>query len=271
MVGRVKALTRLVGRGTPKAPPLLTALLAFVLLATFGGEASAQVYTRRSYVLPKSSIELTGEPARPMMAGINLSEDANLEPFHFPIHLYFGVTDDLTLGITHDRGLCPNCDDVYNDVGMGILYNIVRDPSFELDLHVTAPLIQNFDPFFLSVRGGVLGRVNFGNLVALVFDPSLKIGITNRPDEDGNNKEYMYLPAWVYFQATEKLVPFVGTAFHAPLEDFFDAIQVPLEGGMVISVTNDIDLGFVLTFLNLMGAGGSFDYRELGFVGRFRF
>jgi hypothetical protein len=257
MVGRVKAL--------------LTGLLAFVLLGIFAGDASAQVYTRRSYVLPKSSIELTGEPARPMMAGINLSDEADLEPFHFPIHLYFGVTDDLTLGITHDRGFCPNCDDVYNDVGMGILYNIVRDPSFELDLHLTAPLIQNFDPFFLSVRGGVLGRVNFSDLVAMVFDPSLKIGITNRPDEDGNNKEYLYLPVWVYFQATDKLVPFVGTAFHAPLEGYFDALQVPLEGGMIISVNNDIDLGFVFAFTNLFGRGGDLDYRELGFLGRFRF
>jgi hypothetical protein len=250
---------------------VLAALFAFVLLAASAREASAQVYTRRSYVLPKSSIELTGEPARPKMAGINLSEDADLEPFYFPIHLYFGVTDDLTLGITHDRGLCPNCDDVYNDVGMGLLYGIVRDASFELDLHLTAPLIQNFDPFFLSVRGGVLGRVNFSNLVAMVFDPSLKIGITNRPDEDGNNKEYMYLPVWVYFQATDKLVPFVGTAFHGPIEGFFDNIQIPLEGGMVISVTNDIDLGFVLAFTNLFGNGGDFDYRDLGFVGRFRF
>jgi hypothetical protein len=250
---------------------LFAGLLAFVLVAIVSETASAQVYTRRSYVLPPGDVELTGSPARPMMMGLNVSENADFEPFHFPIHVYFGVTEDLTLGVTHDRGLCPNCDDPYDDVGMGLLYNIVRDRNFELDLHLTAPLIQSFDPFFLSVRGGVLGRVNFSDLVAMVFDPSLKIGLTNRPDSDGGNKEYMYLPVWVYFQATPVIVPFVGTAFHGPLEGFFDNIQVPLEGGMVFSVTQNIDLGFVLTFLNLFGAGGDLDYVELGFVGRFRF
>lgn len=250
---------------------LLLSLLAFVLIAAAAGEASAQVYTRRSYILPKGRVELTGNPARPMMMGLNLSENSDFEPFHFPIHVYFGVTDDLTLGITHDLGLCPNCDNPYNDIGMGLLYGIVREPSFELDLHLTAPLINSFDPFFLSVRGGVLGRVNFSNLVAMVFDPSLKIGLTNRAVENGNNKEYLYLPVWVYFQATHALVPFVGTAIHGPLEDFGDAVQVPLEGGMVISVNQNVDLGFVLTFLNLFGAGGDLDFVELGFVGRFRF
>ncbi|HEY3500784.1 MAG TPA: hypothetical protein VGK73_39100 [Polyangiaceae bacterium] len=250
---------------------LLLGLFAFVLFATFSNEASAQVYTRRSYVLPQGRVELTGTPARPMMMGLNVSENSDFEPFHFPLHVYFGVTEDLTLGITHDLGLCPNCDDPYNDVGLGLLYGIVRDPSFELDLHLTAPLISSFDPFFLSVRGGVLGRVNFSNLVAMVFDPSLKIGLTNRAAADGNNKEYLYLPVWVYFQATQALVPFVGTAFHGPLQDYFDDIQVPLEGGMVISVNQNVDLGFVLTFLNLLGSGGDPEFIELGFVGRFRF
>jgi hypothetical protein len=249
----------------------LAALLILLVLATVSRSASAQEYTRRSYILPKGSLELTGNPARPMMMGVNISDNSDLEPLHFPIHLYFGVTPDLTLGITHDRGLCVNCDEPYNDIGLGLLYGLVRKDIFELDLHVTAPLFQSFDPLFLSIRGGVLGRVNFGPIVAMVFDPSLKIGLTNRSVADGNNKEYLDLPLWFYFQATKVIVPFVGTNFHGPLDDYFDNIQIPLEGGMVFSVTPNIDLGFVFTFLNLLGAGGDFDYREIGFVGRFRF
>ena len=251
---------------------LLPIFFALVLSATLSRSASAQEYTRRSYVLPKSSVELTGDPARPMMASLNLSKNADLEPFHLPIHVYFGVTENLTLGITHDFGPCFNCDKFYNDVGMGLLYSLIREPSFELDLHLTAPLFQQFDPeVHLSVRGGVLGRVNLGEVVALVFDPSLKVGITGRPDNRGANREYLYLPAWFYFQANETIVPFVGTALHGPVEGFFDHVQIPLEGGMVFSVTRNIDLGFVLRFGNLFGEGGSFDWRELGFVGRFRF
>jgi hypothetical protein len=247
-----------------------------VVSATLCRTASAQEYTRRSYILPKGSVELTGEPARPMMAGLDLSKDQpgdpTLEPFHLPIHVYFGVTENLTLGITHDFGPCFNCDRVYNDIGLGLLYSLVRNRDFELDLHLTAPLFQRFHPdVHLSVRGGVLGRVNLGDVVAFVFDPSLKVGLTGRPDPRGANREYLYLPAWFYFQATETVVPFVGTAFHAPVEGFFDHIQIPVEGGVVFSVSRNVDLGFVLRFHNLLGEGGSFDWRELGFVGRFRF
>lgn len=246
--------------------------LAGIALTAFASVAEAQEFTRRSYAIPQGSVELTGTPARPMMMGISLSEDSDLEPVHFPIHVYFGVTDNLTLGITHDFGPCVNCDTVYNDLGLGIIYNLIRDPSFELDLHFTAPLFQRFEPRVdLSVRGGVLGRVNFGDVVALVFDPSLKIGLTNRPRSRSDNKEYLYLPAWFYFQATDVVVPFVGTAFHGPLEGYFDHLQIPLEGGVVFSVSQNVDLGFVFTFHNLLGRGGSGDWRELGFVGRFRF
>lgn len=256
---------------------LLLILFTWVLSTALCRTASAQEYTRRSYILPKGSVELTGEPARPMMASLNLSENSDLEPFHLPIHVYFGVTEKLTLGVTHDFGPCFNCERAnggraYNDIGLGVLYSLVRDRDFELDLHLTAPLFQRFHrDVHLSVRGGVLGRINLGDVVAFVFDPSLKVGLTGRPDRRGANREYLYLPAWFYFQVNETVVPFVGTALHGPVEGFFDHIQIPLEGGMIFSVTQNVDLGFVLRFGNLFGEGGSFDWRELGFVGRFRF
>jgi hypothetical protein len=255
------------------APILVSALFSFVAVP-----AAAQVYTERSYILPSGSVELTGEPARPLMADMNISDDQPaFDPFTLPVHLYFGVTDDLTLGVTHDRGPCFNCGDEQGDfynaagVGMGLLYGLVREGDFELDLHATAPLIPAFDPFQLAVRGGVLGRLNISPVVAFVFDPSLKIGLVGRADEDGANREYLYLPIWFYFQATDVVVPFVGTAVHGPLEGFGDAFQIPLEGGVIASVSRNIDLGGMLRFGNLMGRGGSADWRDLGFLGRFRF
>jgi len=56
-----------------------------------------------------------------------------------------------------------------------------------------------------------------------------------------------------------------------PLEGFGDRFEIPLEGGIVFSVSADVDLGFVLRFGNPLGRGGSFDWRELGFIGRFAF
>jgi hypothetical protein len=254
------------------ARSIVTGLFVCALALLVTAPAAAQVYTERSYILPESSIELTGTPARPVMVGMNISEDQDaFDPFVMPIHLYFGVTENLTLGITNDRGPCFNCeDDFYNGagLGMGLLYPFVQSPTFELDLHLTAPLIPLFDPFFMSVRAGVLGRVNISRVVAFVFDPSLTIGLVGRDD---GNREWLSLPVWFYFQATDVVVPFVGTAVNGPLEGYTDGLQIPLEGGVIASVTRDIDLGGVLTFGNLFGRGGSFDYRGLDFIGRFRF
>jgi len=257
---------------------IVVSFLASAFFAFTAVPAAAQLYTERSYILPQGSVELTGTPARPTMVVMNISDGEGVfDPFTTPVHLYFGVTKDLTLGVTHDRGPCFNCGDEQGDFynsagpGLGILYGLVKKPTFELDLHATAPLIPRFDPFHLSVRGGVLGRVNITPVVAFVFDPSLQIGLIGRPNDDGANRDYLFLPIWFYFQATDVVVPFVGTAMEGSLEGFGDNFQIPLEAGVIASVNRNIDLGGVFRFRNLMGRGGSADWRELGFVGRFRF
>jgi len=274
----------------------ITVLLAAVLSFCVSATASAQEeFTRRSFVTPAHAVDLTGMPARPMMMGLDVSDNGNLTPFHFPLHVYFGVTDKLALGVIHEigpffqfGGFCPNCDadrngwGVYDDIGMGILYSILRRPNFELDFNGDAPAFLRFShSVLLSVRGGVLGRVNLGDVVALVFDPSLQIGLTGRPDDDGGNQDYLWVPAWFYFQVTPKVAPFVGTGIGGRLEGYPDrgpgspytggGLTVPLEGGCIVSVTPTIDVGGVFQFYNLLGQGGNADGRQIGFLGRFRF
>jgi len=263
----------------------ITVLLAAALVLFSSAPAGAQEFTRRSFVTPQGAVDLTGMPARPMMAGLDVSDNGNLTPFHFPLHVYFGVTDKLALGVIHEigpffpfGGFCPNCDSdrnywgVYDDIGMGILYSIVRDKDFELDFNGDAPAFLHFSHrLWLSVRGGVLGRLNISNVVAWVFDPSLQIGFVGRPDVDGGNKDYLWLPTWFYFQVTPKVAPFVGTGIGGRLEGFADNFAIPLEGGCIVSVTQDIDVGGVFQFYNLAGHGGNADGRQIGFLGRFRF
>jgi hypothetical protein len=252
---------------------------AFVFVSLFGALAGAQEFTRRDFVTPKGSVELTGMPARPMMMGLDVSSNGNFVPFHFPIHVYFGVTDDLALGPIHEigpfypyGGFCPNCDRIYDDIGLGILYKLVRQQNFTLDLNGDAPVFLSFrGRAYMSVRGGVLGRLNMGSVVAMVFDPSLQIGFTGRPEDQGNNKDFLWLPVWFYFQVNEKVAPFVGTGLGGRVEAFGDNFAIPLEGGCIVSITRDIDVGGVFQFYNLMGHGGNADGRQIGFLGRFRF
>jgi hypothetical protein len=246
---------------------LIGAVLALfcVLLAP---SARAEEFTRKSFLMPKGSFEITGSPARPALLGISASEGRFGKPIWIAPNFYWAVSDDLSLGISHQRGLCFNdCGKVYNDAGFDLILFLTGSDRFELDLHAGVP-IHSFDPFFVGMQGGVLGRVNIGSVTALVFDPSLYIGFSGR---DRGNREALSMPFWFYFQATDVVVPFVGSGLHGPLDGFFDAFAVPLEAGVLFDVTHDIDLGFSMRFPNLLGHGGTGDARDLLFLARFRF
>jgi hypothetical protein len=118
------------------------------------------------------------------------------------------------------------------------------------------------------VQGGVLGRVNIGDVTAFVFDPSVYIGITHRPM---NNGQDLNLPFWFYFQATDVVVPFVGSGVGGPFDGFGKEFQMPFEAGMLFDVARNVDVGFSLRFHNLIGPHGNGDARSLYFLGRFRF
>lgn len=240
----------------------------FATLTTFAaGHAAAQEYTHRSFLTREGHFEITGEPSRPQILRIDVSRGGG-HPMHLAPHFYWGVSRDVTLGITHRSGIClSGCGDRrYEDVGFGILLNLFRSASSEIDLN-TGAQVRNFEPFQFGIKGGVLGRVTFSS-VAFVFDPTLYVGLTNRAT---GNREQLVLPFWFYFQATPTVTPFVGAMVVAPLDGFGDAHSVPVEGGVLFKLGDRVDLGAYFRFHNLLGRGGNPDGRELGMLGRFQF
>jgi hypothetical protein len=242
--------------------------LPILLAATLGaGSAAAQEYTRRSFLTREGHFEITGEPSRPQILRIDVSRGGS-HPIQLAPHFYWGLTRDLTIGITHRGGLCmTGCGERhYNDVGFGLLLNLARSADTEIDLN-TGVQARNFDPFHFGFKGGVLGRVTFSS-VAFVFDPTVYIGLT---EGDSGNRGQLVLPFWFYFQASPTVVPFVGAMLVAPFDAFGDAYSVPVEGGVLFKIGNDVDLGAYLRFHNLLGRGGNPDGREIGMLGRFQF
>ncbi|HEY2410315.1 MAG TPA: hypothetical protein VGI10_30125 [Polyangiaceae bacterium] len=247
--------------------PLLASALAFALILV-PRLAQAQDYTHKSFLIPQGGVALEGEPARPLLVDINLSENSAGRPVTIPLNAFWGVSDDVSIGVTHQRGLCFNrCDKVYNDAGFGMMVGLTHSPTFELDLHLGVPIHSVLDPFLIGTTAGVIGRANFSN-VAFVFDPGIYVGLNRRNRGNGDG---LYLPVWFYFQSTETIVPFVGTGATGPLNDFAGQFAVPLEGGMLFSVAHNVDIGFMLRFFNVLGHGGNLRGRDTGFLGRFVF
>ena len=237
--------------------------------------ARAQEWTRQSFLLPKGGFELTGSPARPDLMRINMSKNSAFKPVEFPVNFFWGITDRVMIGITHERGLRlnsgvpdPKFKDTYNDVGFGSVIFLGGGRNFEVDLHLGVPFKQLSDPVFVGVQAGILGRANFAERVAFVYDPSLYFGVSNR---DLGNGDELHVPIWFYFQPTPVIAPFVGTGLHGPLKNFGDHFTIPLEGGVLFTVARGIHIGGRLRFPNALGHDNTLDWRELTFLGQFRF
>ena len=256
-----------------KFKPLAVALSLWFGLSPRG--AHAQEWTRQSFLLPKGGFEVTGAPARPELMRIGMSRGAGFKPVEIPVNLFWGVTDDVMLGITHERGLRfntgapnPKLRDTYDDIGFGSVIFLANGPNYEVDLHAGVPFHQLSPDLFVGLQVGVLGRANIARNVALVYDPSLYFGVNRRAMGNGDE---LHLPIWFYFQATPVVVPFIGTGVHGQLNRFGDSFAVPLEGGVLFTVSRGIHIGGMLAFPNALGKNGTLDWRELGFIGQFRF
>jgi len=253
--------------------------MASVALGFSARAAQAQEWTRQSFLLPKGGFELTGEPARPEFMRANLSQNSAFKPIEFPIELFWGVSDDVMIGITHVTGPRFNTGvphsklrDNYNDVGFGSVIWLAGGRNYEVDLHAGIPF-HSLDPLFIGAQIGVLGRANIAEKVAFVYDPALYFAANHRDDGNG---DYFTAPVWFYFQVTPSVAPFVGTGVSGPLNHFSDYFAIPIEGGVLFGVTRDVYLGFDLAFDNALGRHAAFgrdhfDLRHIGFLAQFRF
>jgi hypothetical protein len=247
----------------------------------------------------KGKITITGSTVQ-----INLSADAVGKPIAFAPSIYYGIDDKLAIGLTHDGGTTPitprpgigfatitippipplpaqtitvptfggicitgeenGCIDVYGNVGVDGIYAL-KDDKFSIAAHGGLDAFS-LDPFVLSLRAGVLGRYMLADKMSLVFDPRLRIGITERDA----NKEVIDVPAWFWFSATPELSAYLHTGIWGPLDGFGDAFIVPVQVGANYDVNANLTAGLDFSFVNLLGNGGDADGRVLVVRGIYR-
>lgn len=211
----------------------------------------------RPLTLAAGMLEIAGNTAV-----INLSTDAIAKPISLAPSVFYGVNKKLSVGVTHSTGVCISgtdngCAKAYDDFGVDALYSVMHKGALQLAAHAGVG-VAAIDPYTMGLNLGALVRIRSGKL-AIVADPTIYVGITERDAR----KEQVSFPLWVKFQLSKEANAFVSTGLFGPLDGLGDAYQVPVGAGATYTLSNRIDVGAEVTFLNLAGKGNSSDLRAL--------
>jgi hypothetical protein len=194
---------------------------------------------------------------------INLSTDAAFKPVSISPDLWYGVTDDLTLGLVHSSigasgvigaagdalcitGSSNGCESVYPGLGIDARYRLKGAWAVDGGLFV-----NDFDPFALALKLGVAGRLRVGEKVALDLQPSLFIGLTERD----TNKEVLAIPVTAGFAVMPQLTAYVQLAFITPFESAGELWLLAASLGARYRVSDHLDLGLAFSLPALAGGG----------------
>lgn len=246
---------------------------------------------------PSRGLGLTIARGRLVISGstvnVNLSAGTVGKPISLAPSVWYGVTDKLSIGVTHDggttrwtprpgvrvtttdilgtietevsgAGICVtgtgdgNCPKPYDNVGADVLIGIA-DGGFSVAGHVGVDILS-IDQLTIGARLGVLGAFAIASKISLVFDPRVQVGVTDRD----SNGESLDIPLWVWFNASPKLGIYVHTGFAGPFDGLADSFNVPLGLGASIGAGERLTLGADFHFSNLLGKGSSADGRVLG-------
>ncbi len=251
---------------------------------------------------PEPAVELSAYPSvtigkgRLVIAGstvnINMSAGAVGKPISLAPSVWYGISDKLSIGLTHDggttswsprpavrvttvdilgtietnvsgAGICVtgkdgNCSKPYDNVGADVLIGFASG-KLGAAAHVGVDLLS-IDEMTIGARLGVLGRFALASKVALVFDPRVQIAATDR-EFTGDSVD---VPLWVWFEPSPALGLYLHTGIAGPFDGFGDSFNVPVGVGASLRAGAKLTLGADFHFTNLLGKGSSAEGRVLG-------
>lgn len=223
---------------------------------------------QRPLTLAAGMAELRGDTLRVGISGGDTRSAG--EPIVLAPDLYYGVSDLLTIGLTHTNhatffppaGFCVSgtengCPKVYNAIGAEAQYDLTR--RSHLDLAVRAGVSAGrFSPdFAFGATAGVQVRFK-GSRAAVVLDPNVYIGIIERDTfpigmEGASYPDYLFLPVQFQYQLNTQAMVFAMSGLNTPLKDTGDFFQIPAGVGANFAVNNRMDAGLELQLANVAG------------------
>ena len=227
------------------------------------------------FTLPKGKLVLDA------FVEMNLSSGEAFKPVSITPDLWYGVNDDVTIGLVHSgvgatgfldangNSLCitgsgNGCPHVYNNVGLDGRIRIAKPWAVDVGLYINSIS----DPFQLAVKLGIDGRWTW-NKVALEVQPSFFLGLTNRePVTTGTggttstislaqNTETLYVPATLSYLVAPKFDLALQAGLYLPFTNTSQIWAIPLAIGARYAVSAKFGLGLAFSFPELIGGSTS--------------
>lgn len=246
--------------------------------------ASADAPQPSSFVLPKGKLLLDA------YLEMNLSNNEVFKPFSVTPDLWYGLTDDWTLGLVHSTtgqtgfiggvgnslcltGTSAGCATFYPDVGLDARYRLMRPLALDVGVYAV-----NTDPFFqLALKVGISGRWVFGKLL-LEVQPNFFVGVTNRQPTVAAgqmaaypNTETLNVPLTLGFLATPRLEFALQSGLVLPFTDTGKTWAIPVAIAARFAITPHFGLGLAFAFPELFGGASTTDDRTLTLGGTYAF
>jgi hypothetical protein len=239
-----------------------------------------------SLVMPKGKVLLDA------FLEMNLSSGAVFKPVSLSPDIWYGVTDDLTLGLVHsttggsgfiggiDNSLCfgSACEHFYPDVGLDARYRLARPLALDVGLYAL-----DTSPFQLAIKLGIDGRWTW-NKLSLEVQPSLYIGVTNRSQPTQTmggvttpvpgthpNTEDVYLPITVAYLVAPRVDIALQPGLVLPFTATGSTWRVPIALAARFAATPKLGIGLAFAFLDLIGGTSTADTRSLTLGGTYAF
>ena len=225
------------------------------------GPSAAAAGASADITLGQGAIDINGDLV------IGLWKDNAGKPISIVPNLYYGVNNQLSVGIAHNfiadtfatagfaRGLCLSGESdgcinkLYSGLSLDALYSFMRQSTMDIGAHGGLDIDALSPDFLMLLRVGVKGKMLAGPLM-IIFDPFIRFGLTKR---DAGNKEDLGIPVRLAFLATPQLNVNLSVGLFGPLDGFGDSYNAPLGLGAGFALNSQLDLRAQFTFDNLLG------------------
>lgn len=271
---------------------IVAAVVAAGGAAAHADPAPADAPQPSSFVLPKGKLLLDAYlemslSATDMATGAGVFKPVSLTP-----DLWYGLTDDWTLGLVHSTtgatgfignvgdslcltGTTNGCASFYPDVGIDARYRLMRPLALDVGVYAI-----DTSPFQLALKAGISGRWVFGKLL-FEAQPNFFVGVVGRQPTKlvagmtvpagPPNTEQLNIPLTLGFLATPRLEFALQTGVVLPFTDTGTTWAIPVAIAGRFAITPHFGLGLAFAFPDLFGGASTTNFRTLTLGGTYAF